>query len=213
MCGLVALSIATKIEVLTLLSEAKSMEMTSYGEMFSANWMCELVNQSQSVNKSFVATVLPTQDNLTWTKLKQYFAKKCFFLVAYDLSEDMRIGFRKGQKAHWVLLVGLMSARGTTGNESARNPTCVGSENVNFATTGPQSLNPEISEGPNYVLGFHGKSRRMCIYDLKELIRSNEQLFEPGDFVDDSYMVPVEGLEKHLCGKIVLLTPNQSWIL
>ena len=204
MCGLVALSIATQIDVLTLLSEAKGMKMTSFGEMFSAQWMCHLINQSQSLNK-FRATVTNTRDHLTWRKLTEYFKRKCFILIAYDLGEDMKIGFRKGHKAHWVLLVGFMLTKDYAEVTSSGNADWLAGENLKFSSNGPEKMEMECAEGAKFVLGFHGKSRRMCIYNLEELVESNQQLLEPGSFVDESFVVPSEGLERHLSGKIVVL--------
>ena len=71
-------------------------------------------------------------------------------------------------------------------------------------------------EGPKHVcegstkllLGFHGKSRRMCTCEWSELIESNMQLNQPGKTADEGFVIPTEGIDRTLSGLFVLLSPK-----
>ena len=60
-----------------------------------------------------------------------------------------------------------------------------------------------------FVYTMQGKSRRPGVWSLKDLIASNQNLFKvsPGRN-NETYVIPPNGIENELCGKIVILKPN-----
>ena len=63
----------------------------------------------------------------------------------------------------------------------------------------------------DFVYAKQGKSAHTKLWPLRELLESNENLVEVGDkILNDltNFKVPNEGIDKSLCGAIVILEPN-----
>ena len=174
---------------------------TQFGEMFSANWMTQLVNNYE-LDSRFTAETFETT-KMSWSLVQHCLNDGGFLLVPYDLGTDMKIGFVNGTRAHWVLIVGIMSTNDDDAL-SAQPDEC--EQILKYSHNGPKFVN----EGNlKYLLGFHGKTRRMCLYGWDELITSNMQLHQPGKTVEEGFVIPEEGISKTLSGKFVILKPHK----
>lgn len=89
----------------TLLEEAKSLGMTGYGEMFSAQEMARLVEKYYSKALNGAAW----SDRWDTASVKEILASMCrglFFLVPYDVDKNHEPCCNGGKSAHWAALKG-----------------------------------------------------------------------------------------------------------
>lgn len=214
-CGFAALIMAAHIwkkDDLTLdllVKIGKQKGYTIQGELFSAYFMEDLAQEFCSAQVVDSANLCP---NVIWECLLQGY----LLLVPYDSDKNYHPCLQNGHKAHWALLTGCFLVL----KESAEiflNKYFERDSNV------PRLFHAEV-DGPvdgvlskkllgymenAFVYTMQGKSRRPGVWSLKDLIASNQNLFKvsPGRN-NETYVIPPNGIENELCGKIVILKPN-----
>ncbi|XP_014471238.1 PREDICTED: UPF0692 protein CG33108 [Dinoponera quadriceps] len=111
-CGLVALAMASQeyrkpVAVSHLLAEARVRGFTQHGEVYSVDFMATLA-----------AEYLPDHRPDVMVDLQQYpdalshaLAHGAMVLIPYDSDFNHAPCLKRGHKAHWALLVGLISSR------------------------------------------------------------------------------------------------------
>lgn len=96
-----------------LLKQAKCLQYTNNGEMFSARNLLDLVKRNliesniKAKNPETIRAYLydgPLDTDFIQVKLKNH----CLLLVPYDADRNHSPCFRNGAKAHWCLIVGYL---------------------------------------------------------------------------------------------------------
>jgi len=111
-CGLVALSMASQeytkpVSVNQLLAEARVRGFTQHGEVYSVDFMGTLAAEYLPDHKPDILVDLQQcPDTLTHA-----LAHGAMVLIPYDSDFNHAPCLKKGHKAHWALLVGLISSR------------------------------------------------------------------------------------------------------
>ncbi|CAD6231724.1 GSCOCG00001555001-RA-CDS [Cotesia congregata] len=111
-CGLVALSMASQeytkpVSVTQLLAEARVRGFTQHGEVYSVDFMGTLAAEYLPDHRPDVLVDLQTcPDTLTHA-----LAHGAMVLIPYDSDFNHAPCLKRGHKAHWALLVGLISSR------------------------------------------------------------------------------------------------------
>lgn len=111
-CGLVALAMASQeytkpVSVSQLLAEARVRGFTQHGEMYSVDFMGTLAAEYLPDHRPDILVDLQQcPDTLTHA-----LAHGAMVLIPYDSDFNHAPCLKKGHKAHWALLVGLISSR------------------------------------------------------------------------------------------------------
>ncbi|XP_063977698.1 actin maturation protease [Diachasmimorpha longicaudata] len=111
-CGLVALAMASQeytkpVSVVQLLAEARVRGFTQHGEVYSVDFMATLAAEYLPDHRPDILIDLQTcPDTLTHA-----LANGAMVLIPYDSDFNHSPCLKRGHKAHWTLLVGLISSR------------------------------------------------------------------------------------------------------
>lgn len=111
-CGLVALAMASQeytkpVSVSQLLAEARVRGFTQHGEVYSVDFMGTLAAEYLPDHRPDILIDLQQcPDTLTHA-----LAHGAMVLIPYDSDFNHAPCLKKGHKAHWALLVGLISSR------------------------------------------------------------------------------------------------------
>ena len=213
-CGLVAICMASQVLCSSTLpisqvdSAAKQLGYTKQGEMFSAANMCELaISVLGCKGKVFT----PSKDDIV-----QELLEGRLLLLPYDKYYNNEPCLRKGQRAHWCLLSGLIfmvpsrKMPKVLTDASTRDSEQSWLHHVNRDSLGECCDTLHIISGCDmiFVYANQGKSIRPHTWCLDDLLASNRQLTEldPEIAKDiDQYHVPPEGIARGLCGHTVAL--------
>lgn len=107
-CGIVALSMLFngKISVEKLLNEAQENGFTKNGEMFSADFMFELLdrnlNEDDNLHVNLYDGILNNDD------IKKKIENGSVLLVPYDADVNNSPCLKNGHKAHWAIILGYL---------------------------------------------------------------------------------------------------------
>lgn len=111
-CGLVALAMASQeytkpVSVSQLLAEARVRGFTQHGEVYSVDFMGTLAAEYLPDHRPDILVDLQQcPDTLTHA-----LAHGAMVLIPYDSDFNHAPCLKRGHKAHWALLVGLISSR------------------------------------------------------------------------------------------------------
>lgn len=214
-CGFAALYMAAQIwkkDDLTLdllVKIGKQKGYTIQGELFSAYFMEDLAQEFCSAQVVDSAHLCP---NVIWECLLQGF----LLLVPYDSDKNYHPCLQNGHKAHWALLTGCFlvlkeSAETFLEENFERDPGLPPLFHAEIESSVDTVLcNKLLSNVENaFVYTMQGKSRRPGVWSLKDLLASNQNLFKVSPVRNnETYVIPPNGIENELCGKIVILKPN-----
>ncbi|CAB3248650.1 unnamed protein product [Arctia plantaginis] len=153
-CGLVAMSMLVNGEATPdeLLSIAKLEGYTNNGEMFSCKQMVKLVEKVHSLTEIGNIRCMLQQGGLFSSEIIERLLNGAILLVPYDADCNHAPCLRTGHTAHWTLVCGVIVVEETANYEDD-----------------PKNV---------YVLCKHGKSRYLAIWNLFDLAKSNNNLWE-----------------------------------
>lgn len=111
-CGLVALAMASKeytkpVPVGQLLAEARVRGFTQHGEVYSVDFMSTLAAEHLPDHRPEILVDLQNCPDAITHAL----AHAAMVLIPYDADFNHAPCLKRGHKAHWALLVGLISSR------------------------------------------------------------------------------------------------------
>ncbi|OWF42192.1 uncharacterized protein LOC110461433 [Mizuhopecten yessoensis] len=217
-CGLVALAMAkdlmerTDVSFEDILATSKSRGYTNRGEMFSAFDMGALAREVYGCE----CEVLDMETTGSRELLLRHLVGGNICLVPYDADANHEPCMKKGHKAHWTFLTGILFV--IRSSEAAKLPNdLVVDENipqlyhVHSKTTSEtlQHILRMADRNNILVYGRQGKSRHTGLWSLATLLTSNANLLEVspqrvGESLED-FVLPEDGIVHTLCNKIVIL--------
>lgn len=120
--------------------------------------------------------------------------------IRYDADCNHSPCMKKGHKAHWAIMSGILIFQSKTDEPALSNScSCLETDRLK-----------NIPNGKVYLAGRQGKSRHLMLWSLEKLSQSNLNLISLSpDRSRDSFILPEGGIEQGLKGKAILLqTPN-----
>ncbi|XP_036365564.1 UPF0692 protein C19orf54 homolog isoform X3 [Octopus sinensis] len=183
---------------------------TIQGELFSAYFMEDLAREfcySQVVDTAKLCL------NVIWECLLQGY----LILVPYDSDKNYQPCLKRGHKAHWSLLTGCFIVLKHSCKPFLQN--CFEQDldepSLFHTDIDEDHIDPEVRKNlvnnieEIFVYTMQGKSRRPGIWSLRDLFASNQNLIQVSPVRNnETYVIPPNGIENELCGKIVLLRPK-----
>lgn len=111
-CGLCSLSMlfSGTPSADDLLKEGQSLKYTNNGEIFSAEWLLQLLKNnlaSSPLNPNKTCSYI-YDGNLDSEFIKEKIQQHCMLLVPYDADRNHLPSTQNGKKAHWCLLIGFL---------------------------------------------------------------------------------------------------------
>uniref|UniRef100_A0A914HK95 Actin maturation protease n=1 Tax=Globodera rostochiensis TaxID=31243 RepID=A0A914HK95_GLORO len=174
-CGFAALLMALRCSHCQLAEE---------GELFSAAWMCELVERLWPKKYQLNPTQFPTANAIIQHLIsgKSASERRCptTVLVPYDCDKNFEPCNRQGNAAHWALIIGFVLLELQNGEEIHHN---------------------FDNEHLLYLVALQGKSRHPALWSYSALRESNGQLNVPTP--KGNFRLASEGLAA-IKGKCVL---------
>lgn len=145
---------------------------------------------------------------------------KCIFIFKKNNKINFKfiffLGVRNGHKAHWCIAIGfcckvqidkldkiieqfdLIDDEKISSLINLKNFKYSSIELVDHLLTASIDLN---------LLCKQGKSKLLKPFSFNDLVLSNKNLIEVGDQINvEEYLVPEEGIKKHLCNKFVVIS-------
>jgi len=218
MCGLVAISMASKLihgQIVKqatpseLLVKARQLEYTKNGEIFSAENLLTL-----SLEQLQCSGMLLSFDNVNM--VISLILNGDTIIFPYDCDKDHVPCKLKGHKAHWALSVGC--AFSVSSKEIINFlPFCDSKldyyllDNAKLTTQAISDITGSITLDNTWLFCRHGKSRHMGLWSLKDIVESNSNLLElQPNLNPNNCVIPTGGIQGGLCGKAVLLEKKHS---
>lgn len=234
-CGLVALSMASQVTNENcaspdeIFSEALKQGFSKQGEIFSVSFMEKLSNHFLDcpVEKLNLKND-PLSQKDDEIEIVSHLLQQSILLVPYDADKNHSPCQRKGHKAHWAVITGIVLTF-----QSLQNcPKCIKTvcqrdsefpslflwpvnpsldlckDLASFAVASPPQTEETIPDPSNiiYVYGHQGKSKHAGLWNLHELIQSNAQLDEEGpERSSEDYVIPDEGVAHGLKSQILVV--------
>ncbi|RUS87668.1 hypothetical protein EGW08_004591 [Elysia chlorotica] len=232
-CGLVALSMASQLvkdchaTADDIFYEAQKRGFTKQGEIFSVSYMKEL--SSHFLNCTVEHLILGNDTDLEKSDfflIVKHLLQRNVPLIPYDADKNHSPCQRRGHKAHWALLTGIVMAFQNSENvpKSVRTA-CIVDTEIPYLYHWPE--NPSMSlwedlmssaiaslsgkSGPLpcirfYVYGHQGKSKHAGLWSLDDLLQSNAQLEEAGPERNiEDYVIPPEGVSVELKSQLLIV--------
>ncbi|XP_066281669.1 actin maturation protease-like [Branchiostoma lanceolatum] len=220
-CGLVALCMAAQqlkdvgADVKTPSTDeiydfAKNKGYTLQGEMFSATYMAQLAEELIGCRCSVLKGGMP-QHRL---EIIQHLVKGYPALVPYDADRNHEPICKRGHKAHWAVIPGLILGIDQwhggllDGYQQDNDPHCHDLYHALPDTTAPKLDWSRVHQA--FLYARQGKSRRLALWKYELLHESNIQMVEmcPVRAQEiELYVLPDDGVEGGLSGRAVLLFP------
>lgn len=194
---------------LALLEYSKAMGYTNHGEILSSQHLLSIAKECLYCKGKVVHC-----KEVTPLAVVDWLLEGSVLLVPYDCDKDHTPYLASGHSAHWCLIVGV--ALPLTKLENVKQNVCDNYWHL-FSPNDPQTkelfqsdeVRREIQEQPDlfHVFYRHGKSKYVCLWNLKSLLMSCDNLYELGPQRNpQDYVLPPEGnLKECLCSKLVLL--------
>lgn len=213
MCGLVAISMASKLihgqivkqaSPSELLVKARQLEYTRNGEIFSAENLLTL-----SLEQLQCSGMLLSFDNVNL--IVSLVLKGNTIIFPYDCDKDHVPCKLKGHKAHWALSVGCAFS---VSSKEINNflPFCDKKldyyllDNAKLMTQAIGNVTESLTLSNTWLFCRHGKSRHMGLWSLKDIVESNANLLElQPNLNPNNCVIPTGGIQDGLRGKAVLL--------
>ncbi|XP_069116623.1 uncharacterized protein [Argopecten irradians] len=217
-CGLVALAMAKdlmeKADVTfeDVLAVSKARGYTNKGEMFSAFDMGALAREVYGCE----CEVLDMDTTGSRELLLRHLVGGNICLVPYDADANHEPCMKKGHKAHWTILTGILfvlrsSAAAQLPNDFEIDDSIPQLFHVHSRTSSEtlQHILRMADRDNILVYGRQGKSRHTGLWSIGKLLSSNANLLEVssqkvGENVED-FVLPENGIVETLCNKIVIL--------
>uniref|UniRef100_A0A183BLM5 Actin maturation protease n=1 Tax=Globodera pallida TaxID=36090 RepID=A0A183BLM5_GLOPA len=210
-CGFAALlmalrcsqcQLAEEVTLQHLVEMGKSLGFTYQGELFSAAWMCELVDRLWPKKYQLKLTQFPTANAIIQHLISGESAseRRCptTVLVPYDCDKNFEPCNRQGNAAHWALIIGFVLLE-----QSVQN-----GEEIHSVGPRVAEFNAHNFFGRNfdnehllYLVALQGKSRHPALWSYSALRESNGQLNVPTP--KGNFRLAPEGLAA-IKGKCVL---------
>ncbi|EJD73827.1 hypothetical protein LOAG_18775 [Loa loa] len=174
-CGLVAVQMVAQAYGLPIRSVdeifryAKQKGYTNHGEVFSANWLADIVVSLWPVLDVAVENVPST------ARMEQLIQKNALLLIPYDCDKNHQPSNRGGRSAHWCLIIGFL---------------CPVKE---LKTVAWNAAITHTCSKATHVFCIHGKSRHLAVWNYSQLVASNFNLREASTKVAD-YVIPSSDL-------------------
>ncbi|XP_074661064.1 actin maturation protease-like [Tubulanus polymorphus] len=221
MCGLVALQLAAeclKVEINAkeLLKVAQNEGWSKQGEIFNAKHISLLVEKCLKCNAELITGGLDVNQE----KISQHLMNGLPVLIPYDSDGNHEPCFKKGHKAHWAVLTGMVLVF----NKSDYSAASIHELHYHQDEMLPNVFHAEISKDMNYdekrfalmdykrsdiyVYAKHGKSKYLDLWNYEQLAASNNNLVEvSGEILQDrdNFVIPIDGVISGLMGRSVLI--------
>lgn len=219
-CGLVALCMAghqlgsTDIAVDEILTKAKYLGFTNNGEMFSAADMCTLAETLYTCRAKLVS-----EKSERWDQVIDALLRNKPVLIPYDRYGNNEPCCKKGHKAHWAVLLGLLVCVESVSTALMANYDVDREESgLLLAHTpheagGLRDLTRNKESGSVYVFAKQGKSVHTHLWCLHQLLESNSNLRELDPQIAahvEHYVVSSTSVEQGLCNQLVILHRDPS---
>ncbi|XP_060068951.1 uncharacterized protein LOC132549068 [Ylistrum balloti] len=217
-CGLVALAMAkdlmerTDVSFEDILGTSRARGYTNKGEMFSAFDMGALAREVYGCE----CEVLDMETTGSKELFLRHLVGGNICLVPYDADANHEPCMKKGHKAHWTILTGILFVLRSSEAASLPNDFLI-DENIPqlyhvHSKTSSETLQQilRMADRNNIlVYGRQGKSRHTGLWSLGRLLTSNANLLEVssqrmGESMED-FVLPENGIVQTLCNKIVIL--------
>ncbi|KAM9112944.1 actin maturation protease isoform 1-T2 [Pangshura tecta] len=214
-CGLVALwmagsllSLSQDVSLERIMQVALERGYTAQGEMFSAADMARLAEELFQCQAELLSGGLEGENR---GKILRHLTTGCPLLLPYDEDSNHEPCRRRGYKAHWAVVSGLLLGLRT----GTLSPACREDGEISgLFRPGPACPPPAPHDVLEiYLLSKQGKSWRPQLWRYRQAHESNAQLtdFCPKRAGDGKvYVVPAGGVRAGLCGKTVLLRPRTA---
>uniref|UniRef100_T1J5T9 Actin maturation protease n=1 Tax=Strigamia maritima TaxID=126957 RepID=T1J5T9_STRMM len=216
-CGLVALQMATQLfhpnrvpAIDEILTTAQNEGYTIQGEMFSASDMSRLARKLLHCETSVLNDGLASRHAIV-----QHILRGDPILVPYDADFNFEPCCKRGHKAHWAVVAGVIIAIPKAAVTDLRTYELnSGLTNLFHATekSDKEALASLCQQGTLYILAKQGKSNwlGLWLYDNLQLSNSNLIEMDPNRVAEGSkYHLPKGGVVEGLCNQIVLLKKPQ----
>ena len=213
-------------ELKAILDYAKQKGLSKQGEMFSVEYMKDVVASHFCLEAHVVDT--QSQDFSIETLLVQMLNRRAAILVPYDADRNHSPCMERGYRAHWCILVGICVILDRTGDIAMATvellahtqPRC-----NNVFLVEPQELATSLSSSSLllslrelveancvYVFARQGKSSHLGLWSLQELLDSNRNLIEvhPDRCDPANYVLPKGGIREGLQNKILVIKKDHK---
>lgn len=210
-CGIVALSMASQVLCEspvcseTIYEAAKSHYFTIQGEMFSVEWMHKTASQYLQCRCTLIKDAVQQREYLV-----KCLQEGAVLLVPYDADFNHEPCCKKGHKAHWAVITGLLIITSyqdmVLGHKFTRDPHCKYLYHHISASSSRLPYTQTLNDV--FVYARQGKSRHLHMWHLDSLLRSNNNLQEinPERAQESSqYRLPEGGVKAGLQGKMLML--------
>ncbi|KAK2721403.1 actin maturation protease-like [Artemia franciscana] len=225
-CGLVALSTAVaildlkqKVRVQEWFDEAKAKGYTKQGELFSSQYIVDLVNHKIGKHAKLfkIQNLLEKTDcwknslNLTEKvdTILSSLLKKEIVLMPYDCDYNHEPALKKGHKSHWAVIIGFVIFSDHLSPLPLKEKTKI-THPSGIVITVVDSIDDlsSISKEHIYVVCRQGKSKHLGVWPLLSLLASNSNLVEypPSLLEDGNYILPTEGIDIALKDTFVVIS-------
>ena len=217
-CGLVAISMASKLlhgQILEqaspseLLLKSRQLEFSKRGEIFSAENLLQLSLKQLQCS----GTLISFDDVYT---IVSSVLKGDVTVFPYDCDKDHTPCKENGHRAHWALSVGC--AFSVSSKEiDAFLPFCDNKidyyllDMTKISHQIISSITRSLTLSNTWLFCRHGKTRHIGLWPLKDIVESNANLLELGQkFNPSNSVIPNGGMQHGLCGKAVLLKKKEQ---
>ncbi|CAN7943103.1 unnamed protein product [Ixodes pacificus] len=215
-CGLVALAMASQllqpspVSVARAFETAKGLGFTKKGEMFSVENMRLLAESVMCCRSELLHC--PADHR---RRLIEHLLRGKPILVPYDSDGNFEPCLKGGHTAHWAVIHGFCVAIPAEEMDDVAN-CCHWEDDVELgrrlrhvrAAPSAQAMAAALADERSvFVYASQGKSRRVGLWDLDCLLRSNGNLAEATRKHDaaSEFVLPSGGLVEGLAGKLLLL--------
>lgn len=219
MCGLVAVSMASKLihgciveqaSPSEMLLKARQLEYTKHGEIFSAENLLKL-----SLEQLKCSGMLVSFDDVSM--IISLVLKGSALIFPYDCDKNHMPCKLRGHKAHWAICVGF--ALTVCSKEINKFlPFC--DDKIDYylidnaklmAAHVIDSLTESSTLDNAWLFCRHGKSRHVGLWPLQDIVESNGNLLELQPNMNSSNcVIPTGSIREGLCGKAVLLEKRKN---
>jgi len=139
--------------------------------------------------------------------------------IRYDADRNHSPSMRKGHAAHWATIHGIATKMSISVMRNLfKGFEDIGDDSVKILCCGSKETSEKFKhlvasfeEDTTYVVAHQGKSYKTAIWEISELIRSNQNLHEISPkIINDSDSYKLYDIEEGLCSKILVLDNNKN---
>jgi len=188
--------------------EARDRGYTIHGEMFSVDNMAEL---ARSVTDRQVTVEMSSiLMNIEW--LVDIFSSGKLLLIPYDCGHNHGPAKSGGKKAHWALITGIVVATDNLDENCAKEfvekiPEESDKIFIIKKTTAVSHIKTLCKSKCSsiFLIGRQSKSVVLGIWNVQEMVDSNENLKNIDSNREEDFVIPEGGVEAGLLGRMVVL--------